>query len=100
MKHSVVFFVPKMERPVHRWNATSRRGRGTLEPGVMFMEYTNSRMDSLIGEHIHSDRDRRILHRRLVDGICYDALAEEFDMSVRQIKTIVYRAQAVLFRFV
>ena len=63
------------------------------------MEYTNSGMSHLIEEHIHSDRDRRILHRRLVDGICYDALAEEFDMSVRQIKTIVYKAQVVLFRY-
>ena len=64
------------------------------------MEYTNSRMDNLIDEHIHSARDRRILHRRLVDGICYDSLAEEFDMSVRQIKAIVYRAQGVLFEHI
>lgn len=64
------------------------------------MEYTNSHMDSLIDEHIHSARDRRILHRRMVDGICYDALAEEFDMSVRQIKQIVYKGQAIIFRHV
>ena len=64
------------------------------------MEYTNSGISNLIDEHIHSDRDRRILHRRLVDGICYDALAEEFDMSVRQIKAIVYKAQTILFRYV
>ena len=62
------------------------------------MEYTNSRIDDLIDEHIHSARDRRILHRRFVDGICYDALAEEFDMSVRQIKTIVHNSKAKLFR--
>ena len=62
------------------------------------MEYTNSRMDTLIDEHIHSARDRRILHRRLVDGVCYDSLAEEFDMSVRQIKAIVYREQVILYR--
>lgn len=60
------------------------------------MEYTNSEMTMLIDEHIHSERNRRILKRRLIDGICYEPLAEEFDLSVRQIKSIVYRAQEVL----
>ena len=62
------------------------------------MEYTNSRIRELIAEYIHSERDRRILERRLIDGITFDRLAEEFDMSVRQTKSIVYRAQEQLFR--
>ena len=65
-----------------------------------YMEYTNSNMDYLISEHIHSDRDRRILRRRLIDGACYEMIAEEFEMSVRQIKAIVYREQGVLFRHI
>lgn len=60
-------------------------------------EYTNSDVERLIGEYIHSDRDRQILKRRLIDGITYDNLAEEFNYSVRQIKRIVYRLQNVLF---
>lgn len=47
---------------------------------------------------IHSERDRRILKRRLIDGICYEPLAEEFDISVRQMKNIIYRAEARLFK--
>jgi len=62
------------------------------------MEYTNSRIRELIAEYIHSERDRRILERRLIDGITFDRLAEEFDMSVRQTKSIVYKAQEQLFR--
>ena len=62
------------------------------------MEYTNSQMDKLISEHIHSDRDRRILRRRLIDGVCYDSLAEEFDMSVRWIKAIVKKEKDALFQ--
>ena len=62
------------------------------------MEYTNSQIRELIAEYIHSERDRRILERRLIDGITFDRLAEEFDMSVRQTKSIVYRAQEQLFR--
>lgn len=59
--------------------------------------YTNSYITHIITEYIHSERDRRILLRRYVDGICFEPLAEEFDMSVRQIKNIVYRAEKELF---
>ena len=62
-------------------------------------DYTNSQICALIDEHIHSDRDRQILKRRLVDGICYEPLAEEFDMSYSQIKRIVYRLQERLFKY-
>lgn len=61
-------------------------------------EYKNSEMSDLIDEHIHSERNRAILKRRLLDGLCYEPLAEEFDLSVRQIKTIVYKAQKQLFK--
>ena len=40
------------------------------------MEYSNSRIRELIQEYIHSDRDRQILTRRLVDGIVFEKLAE------------------------
>ena len=46
----------------------------------------------------NAERDRKILKRRLVDGLTYEQLAEEFDMSVRQIANIIYRRQDVLFR--
>ena len=46
----------------------------------------------------NAERDRRILYRRLVDGICFEPLAEEFDMSVRQIQNIVYKSQEKLFK--
>ena len=62
------------------------------------MEYTNSQIRGLIAEYIHSERDRRIMERRLIDGITFERLAEEFDMSVRQTKSIVYKAQEQLFR--
>lgn len=63
-------------------------------------EYTNSQIKALIDEYIHSERDRAILYRRLVDGICYEPLAEEFDMSDRQIKTIVYRCEKELYKHI
>lgn len=63
-------------------------------------DISNSELENLIDEWIHSERDRRILKRRLIDGICYEPLAWEFDMSVRQIKNIVYRAEAKLFKHI
>lgn len=62
------------------------------------MEYTNSRIRELIAEHIHSERDRSILCRRLIDGITFEKLAEEFDMSVRQIQNIVKKNEDFLFK--
>lgn len=61
-------------------------------------EYTNSQIGAVIDEYIHSERDRRILKRRYIDGICYERLAEEFDMSDRQIKRIIYRLSEQLFK--
>ena len=62
------------------------------------IEYTNSQIRDLIREHIHSERDRKILFRRLVDGITYERLAEEFQLSVRQTRTIVHRCEDILFK--
>ena len=63
-------------------------------------EYTNSQISAVIDEYIHSERDRAILKRRLIDGKCYEPLAEEFGMSVRQMKNIVYKAQLKLFEHI
>lgn len=62
------------------------------------IEYTNSEIEKVIDEYIHSERDRSILKRRLMDGICFEPLAEEFDMSVSQIKRIVYKGEKTIFR--
>lgn len=61
-------------------------------------DISTSEMQKLIDEYIFNDRDRKILKRRLIDGVCFDPLAEEFDLSVRQIKNIVYRSEQRLFR--
>ena len=64
------------------------------------IEYKNSEIDKLIDEYIHSERDRRLLKRRLIDGICYEPLAEEFGLSVQRVKAIVYRSQEKLFKHI
>lgn len=62
------------------------------------MEYKNSDVEGIIDDYIHSERDRNILKRRFIDGICYEPLAEEFDLSVRQVKNIIYKHENVIFK--
>lgn len=61
-------------------------------------DYTNSEINAIIDDVVHSERDRAILKRRLIDGICYEPLAEEFDLSVRHIKKIVYTQEEKIFK--
>ena len=61
-------------------------------------DMSNSEIEKAIDEWIHSERDRKILKRRLIDGICYEPLAWEFDISVRQMKNIVSKAEEKLFK--
>lgn len=63
-------------------------------------DLSKSEIESLIDEWILKERDRKILKRKLLDGICYEPLAEEFNLSVRQIKNIVYKSKERLFKHV
>lgn len=61
------------------------------------IEYKNSDLVIIIDEYIHSERDRSILKRRYIDGIYYEPLAEEFDLSIRQVKNIIYKHENLIF---
>ena len=45
----------------------------------------------LINEWIFSVRDRDIVRRRILDGLSFEELAEEFNLSVQRTKAIVYQ---------
>lgn len=64
------------------------------------MEYSNSQIREIIGEYIHSERDRKIMVRRLVDDITLEKLAEEFDLSVSQTKRIVGKHMETVYRHI
>jgi len=61
-------------------------------------EKSRTEYEAIITEWIHSERDRAIIRRRLLDGISYERLAEEFDLSVQQAKRIVYKSQDIILR--
>lgn len=55
-----------------------------------------SEWEKLIDEWIFNARNRDILKRRLLDGITLERVAEEFDMSVAQIKNIVNKGLSTI----
>ena len=63
-------------------------------------DYSRTELTNAIDEYILNEKHRKIMYRRLIDGICYEPLAEEFDMSVRQIKRIVYKCEEIIFRHI
>lgn len=62
----------------------------------MKFDISRSECEHLIDEWIFNERDRAILKRRWLDGVCYEPLAEEFDLSVRQVKNIVKKGEKIL----
>jgi len=61
-------------------------------------DYSRTELTEAIDEWILNEKHRAIMKRRLIDGICYEPLAEEFEMSPRQIKRIVYKSEDIIFR--
>ena len=63
-------------------------------------DFSKADIDALIDEWIigrNAQRNRAIIRRRLFDGIVFEDLAEEFDLSVRQTKNIVYDGEHKIF---
>ena len=66
-------------------------------------DISKSQIDKAIDEWIigkNAERDRAILRRRLFDGITYERLAAEFDLSVRQTKCIVYKCEDKVYKHI
>ena len=63
-------------------------------------DYSTDHINHLIDQYVHSERDRAILRRNLIDDIIFEDLAEEFDLSVRRTKTIVYKGMQKIFRHI
>lgn len=57
-------------------------------------------IDNCIVLQINAERNRNILKRRLIDGITYEQLAEEFDLSVQMIQKIIYKNESKIFGFI
>lgn len=63
-----------------------------------FNNISNTDLSILIDEWIKNERDRKIMKRRLLDGITHERIAEEFELSVKQIYRITNKYTAILYQ--
>lgn len=60
---------------------------------------TRSQLNTMIDEYVvgfKAERNRQLMKRRLCDGLTFEELAEEADMSVMQVKNIIYREMEII----
>lgn len=66
--------------------------------GIDFDDYSKTQIEAVIDEWIHSERDRQLLKRRILDGILFEPLSEEFGLSTQQTKYIVGKCLNIIYR--
>ena len=62
------------------------------------IELSRTQIEELIDQWILNERDRNILKRRMCDGIPFEPLSEEFNLSVQRVKMIVYEGKDKIYR--
>lgn len=63
-----------------------------------FEGFTNSRIDEVIEEYIHSARDREIMRRRLIDGETYQEIADSMMISARTVRAVASKLRGRIFK--
>lgn len=59
---------------------------------------SRSEWENLIDEWIFNELHRDMLKRNLLDGRTYEQIAEQFDMSTRQVARLIPKLQEKLFK--
>lgn len=61
-----------------------------------FEHIPSSQLSVFIDEWIKNERNRKIMKRRLIDGITIERIAEEFDLSVEGTRAIIKKSKNYL----
>lgn len=64
-------------------------------------DYSVDELNILINQWIrgrNAARNREIFRKSFIDGATQEKIAEEYDLSVRQIQNIIYACQRQLFK--
>lgn len=62
-----------------------------------FNNISNTQLAAIIEEWIKNERDRKLMKRRLIDGVSLERLAEEFELSAKQVFRITNKYYDVLY---
>lgn len=66
-------------------------------------EFCRSRIEVAIFEWINgknAERNRQMIRRRLFDGLTFEQIAEEFDLSPKQARTIVHQCENKIYNHI
>ncbi len=67
------------------------------------VDISKEQLNQIIENYIigfKAERNRLIMKRRLLDGITFEDLSYEFDLSVNQIKNIVYNQLEIIIKHI
>ena len=64
------------------------------------IDLSRTEWENLIDEWIFNEKDRAILKRRLLDGLTYKELQDEFNLSIDRLKRIIYKGQNKIFKHI
>lgn len=74
-----------------------------LDPQTLNDNFSRSDWENLIDSWIigkNAERDREIMKQRMILGKRFSDLAEEFDLSIRQVQNIVYHRMDTLIKHI
>lgn len=63
-------------------------------------DLSRSEWENVINEWIFNETHRAMLKRNLLDGRTYEQIAEQFDMSTRQVARLIPRLQSQFFKHI
>lgn len=64
------------------------------------MEYSNSQIRDLIAEYIHNADDRKMLLLRLVDGLTFEQIGFEMQMTTKTVRLRIHKGEEILFKHI
>lgn len=64
----------------------------------LFAEISNNDIAAAIKLWVKGSRNREIMRDRLLGGMTYERIAEKYDLSVRYVKTLIYRQEEIIFK--
>lgn len=65
-----------------------------------FADIPNDVLSATIDRWVKGARNRQIMKDRLIDAMTYERIAEKHDLSVRYVKTLIYRLEGKVFEHI
>lgn len=77
------------------WKNKKEKEMKHIIPNLEYADIEKAINQRIVGKH--SARDRDIMRKRLLEGLTFEQIAEDFKLSVRQIYNIVYKCENKIF---